>query len=244
VKIKILGISASPRSKGNTEYLLEEALKGARSCQLAEIEIEKYSTAGKKYLPCTACFACSKLNGYCIQEKNDDFGELRDKWLMADGIILASPVYHMGIPGHFKSFIDRLGNSLGFRYPKIGKHLKVYGIISQGCHIFAGQEHVVTQLINHALVMGNVVISGDMWESYTGGCGWTEGSVQRDSLARLYTMKKSTDAQITVKACYSLGKRVAELATIIKAGVIKYIDYLEKDETYKPLVDRIRQSIK
>jgi hypothetical protein len=42
-----------------------------------------------------------------------------------------------------------------------------------------------------------------------------------------------------VKSARSLGKRVAELALIIKAGALHYIDYLKTDPMYKPLVERV-----
>jgi hypothetical protein len=52
---------------------------------------------------------------------------------------------------------------------------------------------------------------------------------------------KSFDADVAVKSARTLGKRVAELALIIKAGALHYIDYLEKDPLFKPLVKRIKK---
>lgn len=240
IRIKVLGIAGSPRKDGNTEFLLNQALEAAKSVDSEAVEVEAYSIAGKKYLPCLSCFACAKL-GYCIRGKNDDFNELRDKWIDADAVIVAVPVYHIGIPGQLKCFIDRLGNSLWSYYGGVGsKHLKAYGAIAQGIHIFSGQEHAITDIINHALVMGNVVISGDSWESYIGGGGWTENKVEKNALKTLFD-GKSFDAEAAVKASRSLGKRVAELALVLKAGALCCMDYLKDDPAFKPFIERIRR---
>lgn len=239
IKIKVLGISGSPRKNANTEFLLKHALDAAKSVNSKSIETEAYSIAGKEYLPCVSCFTCAKT-GECVRSKNDDFNELRDKWVDADAIIMAVPVYHMSIPGQLKCFIDRLGNSLWSYQGSAGRHLKVYGAIAQGVHIFSGQENAIKEIINHAIVMGNVVTSGDPWESYIGGAGWTENKVERNALKTLYEAK-SLDADVAVKSARTLGKRVAELALIIKAGALCYMDYLEKDPLSKPLIERIKK---
>lgn len=239
IKIKVLGICGSPRKGGNTEFLLNQALDAAKEVDTDAVATELYSISGKEYLPCISCFSCGKL-GYCIRSKDDDFDELRDKWLEADGVIMAIPVYHMSIPGQLKCFIDRLGNSLWSYQGSAGKHLKVYGAIAQGVHIFSGQENAIKEIINHAIVMGNVVTSGDPWESYIGGVGWTENKVEKNALKSLYE-SKSFDANVAVKSARSLGKRVAELALIIKVGALCYMDYLEKDPLFKPFVERIKK---
>jgi len=244
IKVKLLGISGSPRKSGNTEFLLKHALEAAEEVAEESIESEMYSIAGKTYFPCISCFACVEL-GYCVRGVKDDFPELRDKWLEADAVIMAVPIYHMSIPGQLKCFMDRLGNSLCAYYiyklkNPMPKHLKVYGAIAQGVHLFSGQEHAITDIINHALWMGNVAVAGDFWESYIGGGGWTENLIEKDALESLYN-KKSFDTETSVKACRSLGKRVAEMALIIKAGALQYLDYLEKDPVFKPFIDRIQK---
>jgi multimeric flavodoxin WrbA len=237
IKIKVLGICGSPRKNANTEFLLNQALDAAKSVDREAVETEVYSIAGKEYLPCISCFLCAKT-GECVRSKKDDFNELRDKWICADAVIMAVPVYHMSIPGQLKCFIDRLGNSL-WSYPGCaGKHLKVYGAIAQGVHIFSGQENTIKEIINHALVMGNIVIAGDPWESYLGGGGWTENKIEKDALKKLYE-GKSLDAVVAIKASRSLGKNVAQLALILKAGALLYIDQLKSDPSYTPFVERI-----
>lgn len=171
--MRILGISGSPR-KGNSDYLLAQALDAGAEAAGPDVVVDYWSVRGKKLRPCTACFRCADLGGECSIA--DDFQAARDLWVAADVVIYAVPVYHMGIPGQLKCFIDRLGNSLFARYAglfppgteSLPKHLKVIAGIAQGIHIFSGQEATLTQLVNHALLMQCVPSSGDMWQCYIG----------------------------------------------------------------------------
>lgn len=54
--MKILGLSCSPRIKGNTMLLLNEALLGAKQ---EGADIELYSVSGKDLKPCDDCRVCS-----------------------------------------------------------------------------------------------------------------------------------------------------------------------------------------
>lgn len=55
--------------------------------------------------------------------------------------------------------------------------IRILGIcgspIAQGMHLSSGQEHALTDLINHALVMQSIPVTGDIWESYIGAAGRT-----------------------------------------------------------------------
>jgi multimeric flavodoxin WrbA len=238
IVIKVLGISGSPRREGNTEFLLREALDAARSVNYGTVETELYALAGKKFLPCIGCSGCSK-EGRCVFEKDDDFGELRDKWVDSDAVIMAVPVYHMGIPGQLKCFIDRLGNSVDRAYPRPPKRLVVYGAIAQGVDLFSGVENATMQIINHALIMGGVVVAGDAPESYIGGGGWAR-TMKKDALEASYK-NMTSDAKLAVDASRSLGRRVADLALILKAGALHFTDALSRDPVYLPLVERVRR---
>jgi multimeric flavodoxin WrbA len=165
----------------------------------------------------------------------DDFQKLRDKWVAADAVIYSVPVYHMSIPGQLRCFIDRLGNSLR---DGRGQALKVIGSIAQGSHIFAGQEQALTYLNNHAILMGCIPVRGDRWESYIGAAGWTGNSAQKDAIKDLY---ESGDfvAQATVKACCSLGRRVAQMAMLVRSGGQLQRQILEADGGYGPFLKRI-----
>lgn len=234
--VKLLGISGSPRKMGNSRYLLERALAAAEEVAPKSLESELYSFAGKEIAPCIACYRCREL-GDCVTE--DDFQELRDKWAAADAIIYSIPVYHMGIPGQLKCFIDRLGHHLFAYYGGvISKNLKTVGVVVQGSHIFAGQEQVMTTLMNHAVLMGCVPVAGDPWQSYIGAAGWTRHNSRKDSLHRLHD-EGEADVEVSVTAVESLAKRVVKMTMVIKAGGEACRDMLAEDGNYGPFLARL-----
>jgi multimeric flavodoxin WrbA len=99
--VKILGIMGSPRIKGNTDVLLDQALEGARS-QGAEVEkiiIDKLNIA-----PCREYYGCAR-DGNCVIR--DDMGEVYPKLLSADSVIIASPMFFYGLSAQAKALIDR-----------------------------------------------------------------------------------------------------------------------------------------
>ncbi len=238
--LRLLGICGSPRPKGNSRYLLEIALEAAREAAGERMETELVELSGLKIEPCNSCFTCGKRNGECFIK--DDFSFLRDKWAAADAIIYSIPVYHMGIPGQLKCFIDRLGNSLWSYYGGVvAKSLKVFGVITQGAHLFAGQEQATTALIQHALVMGGIPVTGDPWESYLGAAGWTRASDRKDSMRRLVD-EGDEDALVTVRAARSLGRRTAQMALLVRAGGENLYGELSEDGGYSIFLDRMRDT--
>ena len=71
---KVLVISGSPRSGGNSDMLCDEFVKGAIS---AGNEVEKISLAQKKVGFCLACYYCSNHGGECAIR--DDMSEILAK---------------------------------------------------------------------------------------------------------------------------------------------------------------------
>jgi multimeric flavodoxin WrbA len=119
--MKILGLSCSPRKKGNTMTLMELALKGA---QQEGAEVELYSVSGKKIEPCDGCFTCGE-KGEC--HIKDDMQELYDKLVEADGIIFGTPIYMHCMASQTKTVIDR---SVALGQPGRSLANKVGGIIA------------------------------------------------------------------------------------------------------------------
>ncbi len=107
----ILGLSSSPRIKGNSNYLLSLFMEQAenRGCETATIHAAKTD-----YAPCIGCGYCEK-NGFCSIKDSlvDDIFPLFRK---ADLIVLASPVYFYGIPARMKAIIDRSQTLWSRRY--------------------------------------------------------------------------------------------------------------------------------
>jgi multimeric flavodoxin WrbA len=91
----------SPRLKGNTDLLLDEALKGAQSRQA---EVEKLIVDKMKITPCKEYYACLK-DGNCVMR--DDMDTIIPRLIEADGIIVASPMFFYGVTAQLKALIDR-----------------------------------------------------------------------------------------------------------------------------------------
>jgi len=241
--INVLGINGSPR-KGNSQYLLNKALEYISKLKDVKLRIKTYSFRGKEIKPCLACGYCAKNNGKCIHK--DDFEQLKELWFNADVILYSIPVYHMGMPGQVKCFIDRLGNSFFSMYKdefKKGinstpKLLKVIGTISQGKHLFSGQEHVITDLINHALMMQCIPVTGDMWESYIGASGWTNNNGEPNAMEEDFK-KGNFDTCVAVEAAEKIALRAVEFALIVKSGVSKNKSYFAQQAHYLPLIKKI-----
>ena len=99
--MKVLGIMGSPRIKGNTDLLLEEALKGAQS---QGADVEKIVVDKLKIAPCKEYLGCFR-DGNCVIR--DDMDAIYPKLLEADVVIIASPVFFYGVTSQAKALIDR-----------------------------------------------------------------------------------------------------------------------------------------
>jgi len=87
--LKVLGIMGSPRIRGNTDLLLDEALKGAQNQQA---EVEKIVLDKLKIAPCREYYGCLK-DGNCVIR--DDMDDLYPRLLGADAVIVASPIFFL-----------------------------------------------------------------------------------------------------------------------------------------------------
>lgn len=225
VKVNILGICGSPRGDSNSLILLNKALEGAQ--QLAGVEVDTYNFKGKKIEFCRHCLAyCSK---HLECRHKDDFQEFKEKWLKADGIIWSVPVYHMGPPAKVRAALDRLSEvefhtlratQPDVKEPKYPRFCKVGGTITQGGTKYGGQEITLQFFMNHFVLLDSFPVTGDMPESYLGVAGHVPN---REALLENHELLQSA---------FSLGKRVAETAKIIKAGIMLTINSLPEEYLY------------
>lgn len=106
--MKVLGISFGRKMKCG-EIMVKEALFKAKA---AGADVEYISAVNLNIGHCKGCGACSAVRELGGQVKcilKDDYLKLEEAVLDADGIIIAAPVYAVGIVGQFKNFIDRFG---------------------------------------------------------------------------------------------------------------------------------------
>ena len=98
----ILVISASPRKKGNSDTLCDQFIIGTKE---VGHNVEKIFLRDKKINYCVACDSCRNNNGKCAL--NDDMGEILEKMIKADVIVMATPVYFYTMNAQLKTLIDR-----------------------------------------------------------------------------------------------------------------------------------------
>jgi len=99
--MKLLAIVGSPRLKGNTIYLVDQALGEAAKLG---VQTEKLILSQYEINPCLGHDDCATF-GSCQQ--GDDAGWILDRFYEADGVILATPVYWYNVSAQMKVFIDR-----------------------------------------------------------------------------------------------------------------------------------------
>lgn len=102
---KILVITASPRSNGNSAVLASHIVKGAEASG-ANVEIVDVTELEHKVAGCMACDGCHPDKLRCVQE--DDITDLVADFPNYDTIVLVTPVYFFGFPAQLKIVIDRL----------------------------------------------------------------------------------------------------------------------------------------
>jgi multimeric flavodoxin WrbA len=97
----LVALLGSPRREGNTAILLQEAIRGSED---AGCTVELIWVPGLQIKPCMEIFVCKQKPVCAIK---DEMQAYYDTIRNADGLIVATPVMTMGVPGALKSFIDR-----------------------------------------------------------------------------------------------------------------------------------------
>ena len=115
---KILGISGSPKTKGNVSTFMSSIMTMASEKGLETETVYLSKMNIKNCIHCNYCIAKQKDKKYCSLE--DDAQAIFEKVEQADVIVLASPVYYMRTSGMMATLIDRLrvfifGNVAGGR---------------------------------------------------------------------------------------------------------------------------------
>jgi multimeric flavodoxin WrbA len=93
--MKVVAFNGSSRKNGNTAILLRRVLA---ELEAEGIETELVQLAGKRFAGCTACKKCAEtLDDRCTGLKEDGLNECIEKMLAADGILIGSSYWNIGI---------------------------------------------------------------------------------------------------------------------------------------------------
>lgn len=225
-KVRILGIVGSPRKRGNTAKLMDKAMEEIGDYPWVETDL--FEVAGKKIAHCISCYKCmEKLQ--CIIK--DGLYEFHEKFVAADALLWAVPVYHMSVPSVVKALLDRFGNMMIMHHLAQGKDVprfsKVCGVLTNGASRYGGQDLTLSFLVNSSLVTKGVVVAGDtLVDSYIGAAAWT--GQMPNPLAEDNILQDEHG----IACAQNVAKRVAEMARIVKAGKAALGDEVPSEYSY------------
>jgi len=193
--MKVIAINGSPRKNGNCAQLLDIL---GNTLQQEGIDWE-VCQPGTRVHPCLACYHCLNHNTLrCVQD-DDGVNEIIAKCIAADGIVLASPVYHGGIAGNMKCVLDRLMLAAGRGNNQL--HHKVGAAL---CTLRrSGGMETYQQLLGTMDAMEMILVTSDYWNAVHGA---DPGEAQQDIEG--------------VEVIEKLGRNIAWLLKVIdKAGI-------------------------
>ncbi len=99
----IIILNASPRKNGNTAALVRSFIEGAQSSgnTVKEFYLQTMTIRG-----CLACMGCARNADPCAQR--DEMSSVYEAFKDCDVVVMASPVYFLGVAGPLKTTVDRL----------------------------------------------------------------------------------------------------------------------------------------
>lgn len=181
--MKVLGICGSPRRGANTEFALNFTLNNLRELGF---ETEMILLAEKEVKFC-------RHYGKCLEGKEcpikDDAKEIFERMLLADAIIIASPVYYVGVTAQIKALFDRSIMVRGKLKGKVG------GAIAVGQARNGGQEIVCNQI--HQWMLSHEMRIASM----------RFGGMLIGSMKDLEAVKRD---EAGLNSCKNLAKKIAE----------------------------------
>jgi multimeric flavodoxin WrbA len=99
--VRLLALHGSPRKGGNTELLLQEALRGAQEegAQVELLLLNELDIRG-----CQDCGGCTET-GQCVIQ--DDMELIYPLIRSCHRILLTSPIFFLGVSAQLKAVVDR-----------------------------------------------------------------------------------------------------------------------------------------
>jgi multimeric flavodoxin WrbA len=166
--MKVLAISGSPRSRGNTYTLLTRALEvlAAEGLETAYVSLHE-----KDIRPCLACEQCAKEKNRCAQE--DDFNELYVQMAQADALLVGSPVYFGSATPNLMALLDRAGYVARMGDNPFARKVGSPIVVARR----AGVNFTYAQLLFFFIICGMIVPGSTYWPI---AYGRTPGEVTKD----------------------------------------------------------------
>lgn len=219
-KVKILGICGSPIKNGNVEYMLKVALKSAEEVPGVETEMIRLRKGKLRF--CSACDTCI-FSGECSIFKDDEMELYFKKMEESDGVIIGVPVYIGSIPGEVATFLNRC-RQYTHSVKEDAMRYKPGGVISVAWFKHSGLElstiplHTWMHFIQMVPVGAKAIRKQFFASPYVGAFG--NGSLHGEGLTKKDSPNKHNVEydELAMDLATDIGRRVAELAKIIKVG--------------------------
>lgn len=178
--MNILVLTGSPRENGNSNTLAEHFIRGATE---AGHTVQHFDAALHSISPCIACNSCG-MDGPCVMD--DDFEVVRPMLLVADMVVLATPMYYFGISSQLKALIDRFYSING----RLHVHKKAALLMTYA----NTSEREAAPILLHYEVLLDYMGWEDAGRVVAPGV-WTEGSVKRTKYPQMaYELGRSLKA--------------------------------------------------
>ena len=215
MEVRVIGICGSPIKGGNTELLLDEALKAAAEAD--GVSTEKLILAGKDIRNCRHCNWCvtkQEEGKFCALK--DDMEEMYPSILASDALLVATPVYFGRLSGLLANFLDRLRPLNEGKLHKRSFKNKVGGALSVAWFRNTGLETALLSIILGYFALRIIPVGTDY-----GGCQWgavglsTEMGTGKFDPADKHGILGD---EYGLESAQNIGRRVAEVAKIVKAG--------------------------
>ena len=145
-KRNILAFCASPRQHGNTDMLIDEALRGAAG---TGARTEKIMLRKIKMGYCIGCRKCKEPGYKKICLINDDMAQVYQKILDADALIIGFPIYTGRECAQLATFLDRWDGYERYLFTsclKPGRKAMVIGAWGYPC--IDTYDHVIENIIS------------------------------------------------------------------------------------------------
>lgn len=159
--MKIIGFVGSSRKEGNTAWVVDRILEGAKE-QGAETQSWYFSDLDIK--PCQGCLGCRNSDRGCVID--DDMQGLYDAVDEADTLVFGSPVYMGQMSAQAKTFVDRWFSRITPRFKEAYAGKKLILVFTQGnpdpgtFQVYFDYTKLIFQLLEFDV--GEVVVAADM----------------------------------------------------------------------------------
>lgn len=181
--MKVLALIGSPRKKGNSDLLADEVLKGATA---EGALIDKIYLDDFQIRPIGEVVDDSRNRG--DSRADDDYPQLLKKFLEADLIIWATPIYWHGVSAQMKCFIDRLSSY--FNNPRYADKFNSKGHIIL-C-TFGTDDYEHSRFITEPMKLTIQVLRGNYIGDICVPACYQKGKIleKKDKLVKAYNLGK------------------------------------------------------